>query len=165
MHDLQILDKYRQQLLQSNLITSEELYMLFPNLGDAIDFQRRFLVSLEINALVEPSKQRIGTLFMHSKHFFKLYEPWSIGQNAAIDFLSKHLESMIRTDFVIRNKLELQSFLYKPVQRLCRYPLLLKELLQNSHDVVNSKELDVALDISKGIARSINENHRRTENH
>lgn len=165
VHDLQILDKYRQQLLQSNLITSEELYMLFPNLGDAIDFQRRFLVSLEINALVEPSKQRIGTLFMHSKHFFKLYEPWSIGQNAAIDFLSKHLESMIRTDFVIRNKLELQSFLYKPVQRLCRYPLLLKELLQNSHDVVNSKELDVALDISKGIARSINENQRRTENH
>lgn len=69
VHDLEILDKYRQQLLDSNLITSEELYMLFPNLGDAIDFQRRFLISLEINALVEPSKQRIGALFMHSKHF------------------------------------------------------------------------------------------------
>lgn len=165
VHDLEILEKYRQQLLESNLITSEELYMLFPNLGDAIDFQRRFLVSLEINALVEPSKQRIGALFMHSKYFFKLYEPWSIGQNAAIDFLSKHLESLRRTDFVIRNKLELQSFLYKPVQRLCRYPLLLKELLQNSQDVGNSKELEIALDISKGIARSINENQRRTENH
>lgn len=165
VHDLEILDKYRQQLLESNLITSEELYMLFPNLGDAIDFQRRFLVSLEINALVDPPKQRIGALFMHSKYFFKLYEPWSIGQNAAIDFLSKHLEKMLRNDFIIRNKLELQSFLYKPVQRLCRYPLLLKELLQNSQDIGNSKELEVALDISKGIARSINENQRRTENH
>lgn len=159
VHDLEILDKYRQQLLDSNLITSEELYMLFPNLGDAIDFQRRFLISLEINALVEPSKQRIGALFMHSKHFFKLYEPWSIGQNAAIEFLSSTLHKM-RVDesqrFIINNKLELQSFLYKPVQRLCRYPLLVKELLAESSDDNNTKELEAALDISKNIARSIN---------
>ncbi|EJS44848.1 cdc24p [Saccharomyces arboricola H-6] len=168
VHDLEILDKYRQQLLNSNIITSEELYMLFPNLSDAIDFQRRFLISLEMNALVEPSKQRIGALFMHSKHFFKLYEPWSIGQNAAIEFLTSTLHKM-RVDesqkFIINNKLELQSFLYKPVQRLCRYPLLIKELLADSSDDNNTKELEAALDISKNIARSINENQRRTENH
>lgn len=165
VHDLEILDLYRQQLLDSNLITSEELYMLFPNLSDVIDFQRRFLVALEINSLVDSPKQRIGALFLHSKYFFKLYEPWSIGQNAAIDFLSQHLEKMLKTDLIIRNKLELQSFLYKPVQRLCRYPLLLKELLQACQDFVSSKELELALEISKGIARSINENQRRTENH
>ncbi|EDO15047.1 hypothetical protein Kpol_367p2 [Vanderwaltozyma polyspora DSM 70294] len=163
--DLEILEKYRQQLLESNLITSEELYMLFPNLSEAIDFQRRFLVSLEINAKVDPSKQRVGALFMHSKYFFKLYEPWSIGQNAAIDFLSNNLERLQDTDFVIKNKLELQSFLYKPVQRLCRYPLLLKELLQSSNLSNNPKELEMALDIAKSIARSINDNQRRTENH
>ena len=172
VHDLEILEIYKQQLLDRNLITSEELYMLFPNLTDSIDFQRRFLVSLEMNALVDPQKQRIGALFMHSKYFFKLYEPWSIGQNAAIDFLSSTLEKMGNTDFVISNKLELQSFLYKPVQRLCRYPLLLKELLScytSNYDVEsgdnNSKELEVALDISRKIARNINENQRRTENH
>lgn len=165
VNDLEILDKYRQQLLDSNLITSEELYMLFPNLSEAIDFQRRFLVSLEINAKVEPSKQRIGALFMHSKYFFKLYEPWSIGQNAAIDFLSTNLERFQDTEFIIRNKLELQSFLYKPVQRLCRYPLLLKELLQQSNSSSTTKELEMALNIAKSIARSINDNQRRTENH
>lgn len=165
VHDLEILDLYRQQLLDNNLITSEELYMLFPNLSDSIDFQRRFLVSLEINALVDSTKQRIGALFLHSKYFFKLYEPWSIGQNAAIDFLSQHLEKMPKTDLIIKNKLELQSFLYKPVQRLCRYPLLLKELLHASQDVTCSRELEMALGISKEIARSINENQRRTENH
>ncbi|KAL3228619.1 Cell division control protein 24 [Nakaseomyces bracarensis] len=165
VHDLEVLDKYREQLLESNLITSEELYMLFPNLGEAIDFQRRFLVSLEINALVEPAKQRIGALFMHSKYFFKLYEPWSIGQNAAIEFLIGTLEMVSDDDFIIKNKLELQSFLYKPVQRLCRYPLLLKELVHQSVNEKSMKELDTALDISKSIARSINENQRRTENH
>lgn len=165
VHDLEILDQYRQQLLDSNLITSEELYMLFPNLSDAIDFQRRFLVSLEINALVEPAKQRIGALFMHSKYFFKLYEPWSIGQNAAIDFLSATYEKSANEEFVIKNKLELQAFLYKPVQRLCRYPLLLRELVQETDSDKYKKEMDVALNISKGIARSINENQRRTENH
>ncbi|CCE64495.1 hypothetical protein TPHA_0H02920 [Tetrapisispora phaffii CBS 4417] len=165
VNDLEILDVYRQQLLDSNSITSEELYMLFPNLSETIDFQRRFLVSLEINAKVEPTKQRIGALFMHSKFFFKLYEPWSIGQNAAIDFLSNNLDRFQDTEFVIKTKLELQSFLYKPVQRLCRYPLLLKELLQRSQSNTNIKELEMALEIAKGIARSINDNQRRTENH
>lgn len=207
VHDLEILDTYKTQLLNANIITSEELYMLFPNLSDAIDFQRRFLISLEINSLVTPTKQRIGALFMHSKWFFKLYEPWSIGQNAAIDFLTTTLENLNNSNFnepssfVIRNKLELQSFLYKPVQRLCRYPLLLKELtscnilsgssngdenLKSTNTSASttttpgggvnnnggekesnskSKELEIALDISKSIARNINENQRRTENH
>lgn len=188
VHDLEILETYKNQLLNANIITSEELYMLFPNLFDAIDFQRRFLVSLEINSLVAPTKQRIGALFMHSKWFFKLYEPWSIGQNAAIEFLTTTLENLNKSNidqskFVIRNKLELQSFLYKPVQRLCRYPLLLKELascnilsgsslsddnLKNANERDNngkSKELEIALEISRSIARSINENQRRTENH
>ncbi|SCU84362.1 LANO_0C01156g1_1 [Lachancea nothofagi CBS 11611] len=165
VYDLEILNEYRNQLLQRGIISSEELYMLFPNLNDIIDFQRRFLISLEINGQVEPFKQRIGALFMHSKHFFKLYEPWSIGQTAAIDFISSSFDKMQRSDFVIANKLELQSFLLKPVQRLCKYPLLLRELLQQSNNTANCKELELAWDISKSIARNINENQRRTENH
>ncbi|CCH58241.1 hypothetical protein TBLA_0A04470 [Henningerozyma blattae CBS 6284] len=166
VHDLEILDEYKQQLLDNNMITSEELYMLFPNLSEALDFQRRFLVSIEINILADPSRQRLGALFMHSKPYFKLYEPWSINQNATIDFLTANLEKINDVSFVIANKLELQSFLYKPVQRLCRYPLLLKELLNACRAQSNSvKELEMALDIAKSIARSINENQRRTENH
>lgn len=72
VYDLELLHKYSRQLLSNNVINSEELYMLFPNLNDIIDFQRRFLVSLEINAQVDPQRQRIGALFMHSKTFFKL---------------------------------------------------------------------------------------------
>ncbi|SCW01420.1 LAFE_0D12178g1_1 [Lachancea fermentati] len=165
VYDLELLDKYRNQLLSNGIINSEELYMLFPNLSDIIDFQRRFLISMEINGRVDPQRQRIGALFMHSKHFFKLYEPWSIGQNAAIDFISSSFDKMQGADYVIGNKLELQSFLLKPVQRLCKYPLLLKELLQQSSDFGNHKELEMGLEISKSIARSINENQRRTENH
>ncbi|SCU91134.1 LADA_0F08284g1_1 [Lachancea dasiensis] len=163
--DLEVLNQYRNQLLQCGIISSDELYMLFPNLNDIIDFQRRFLISLEINGQVEPYKQRIGALFMHSKHFFKLYEPWSIGQNAAIDFISSSFDKMQGSDFVIANKLELQSFLLKPVQRLCKYPLLLKELIQQSAGSTNYKELEMAWEISKSTTRSINENQRRTENH
>ncbi|AMD20547.1 HDL197Cp [Eremothecium sinecaudum] len=168
VHDLEVLSKYRQQLLEHQIISSEELYMLFPNLNEIIDFQRRFLVSLEINAQVPAQRQRIGALFMHSKHFFKLYEPWSIGQNAAASFISSIFDKMQSHEFVIGNRMELQSFLLKPVQRLCRYPLLLRDLLKlsvKSKSDVNIKELQTALEISKSIARSINENQRRTENH
>ena len=165
VYDLELLHKYSRQLLSNNVINSEELYMLFPNLNDIIDFQRRFLVSLEINAQVDPQRQRIGALFMHSKTFFKLYEPWSIGQTAAINFISSSFDKTNGADFVIGNKLELQSFLLKPVQRLCKYPLLLKELLHHSSGNGNCKELETAWEIAKSIARSINENQRRTENH
>lgn len=165
VNDLEVLYKYRKQLLDNQIISSEELYMLFPNLNEIIDFQRRFLVTLEINGLVPPQRQRIGALFMHSKNFFKLYEPWSIGQNAAIDFISSSFDKMQNLDFVIGNKMELQSSLLKPVQRLCRYPLLLKDLLGHPIDNINYKELEIALEISKSVARNINENQRRTENH
>lgn len=169
VNDLEVLEKYKNQLLNNNIITSEEIYMLFPNLTEALDFQRRFLVSIEINTLADPSKQRLGALFMHSKTFFKLYEPWSINLNTTIDFLTANLEKFQKYKFVISNKLELQSFLYKPIQRLCRYALLVKELLNTCKNLspsdANIKELDLALDITKNIARSINENQRRTENH
>ncbi|SCU96170.1 LAMI_0F05490g1_1 [Lachancea mirantina] len=165
VHDLEILNQYRIQLLQNGIVNSEELYMLFPNISEIIDFQRRFLTSMEINGQVDPSRQRIGALFTHSKSFFKYYEPWSIGQNAAIEFISSSFDKMQGSGFVIGNKLELQSFLLKPVQRLCKYPLLIKELYQQSRDNGNNKELELAWEISKSIARSINENQRRTENH
>ncbi|SSD60032.1 related to Cell division control protein 24 [Saccharomycodes ludwigii] len=167
VYDLEILYNFSKQLVDYNIINTEELYMLFPNLHEVIEFQRRFLISLEVNAQVENEMQRIGSIFVHSQNFFKLYEPWSIGQTAAIDYIAS-LPSFNAnaSHLIIKNKLELQSFLLKPVQRLCKYPLLLKQLLQTTPiESPNYKEMELAVDISKSVAKNINENQRRTENH
>ncbi|ONH66908.1 Cell division control protein 24 [Cyberlindnera fabianii] len=165
VNDLETLLKYKEQLLEFNIISSEDLYMLFPNLDDIVDFQRRVLISLEINSLVESRYQRIGSIFIHAQSFFKLYEPWSIGQKAAIDFISSSPLKQQNSKLIIENDFELQSFLLKPVQRLCKYPLLLKELLKYTEPASpNYNELLLSLDISKKIANDINENQRRVEN-
>lgn len=166
VNDLETLVTYKEQLLNFNIISSEDLYMLFPNLNDILDFQRRFLVSLEINNLVDPKYQRVGSVFIHAQSFFKSYEPWSIGQKAAIDFINSSSMKLKNNSLIIENELELQSFLIKPVQRLCKYPLLLKELIKytDPNTSNNFNELNLALETSKKIANDINENQRRVEN-
>lgn len=165
VNDLETLVAYKEQLLNFSIISSEDLYMLFPNLNDILDFQRRFLVALEINNLVDPKYQRIGSIFIHAQSFFKSYEPWSIGQKAAIDFINSSSMKLKNNSLIIENELELQSFLIKPVQRLCKYPLLLKELIKYTESSSsNYNELNLALESSKKIANDINENQRRVEN-
>lgn len=165
VNDLEILCQYKDQLLSNNIILQEDLYMLFPNLNDILDFQRRFLISLEINALVEPKFQRIGSIFIHAQPFFKSYEPWSIGQKAAIDFISSSSSKLKNNSLIIGNDLELQSFILKPVQRLCKYPLLLRELIKHTDpNLPNYHELTLAIEISKLTATDINENQRKAEN-
>lgn len=165
VYDLETLSTYKQQLLENNIISSDDLYMLFPNLDDILDFERRVLVSLEINSLVEPHYQRVGSIFVHAQSFFKLYEPWSIGQKAAVDYISQISQKLKNNQLIIENEFELQSFLLKPVQRLCKYPLLLKQLVKYTDPTAsNYNELVKALEISKKIANDINENQRRVEN-
>ncbi|KAH3679588.1 hypothetical protein WICMUC_000921 [Wickerhamomyces mucosus] len=170
VYDLEILSKYKEQLLNNNIINSDDLYMLLPNLDDILDFQRRVLISLEINSLVDSKYQRIGSIFIHAQSFFKLYIPWSVGQKAAIDFISSNSFNLKKnnnnSNLIIENDLELQSFLIKPVQRLCKYPLLLKELIKytDQSSSSNYNELLTSLEISKSIANDINENQRRVEN-
>lgn len=163
--DLQTLVKYKAQLLEYNIIPSDDLYMLFPNLDNILDYQRRVLISLEINGIVDQKYQRVGSIFIHAQSYFKLYEPWSIGQKAAIDFMNASPLMGSNPDLIIANDFELQSFILKPVQRLCKYPLLLKQLVKVTEpSAANYNELVTALEISKKIANDLNENQRRIEN-
>lgn len=60
---------------------------------------------------------------------------------------------------------ELPSFLIRPIQRICRYPLLLRELVKVTDDASPQKlELMAAFDASNRIAQTINEIKRKQEN-
>ena len=62
-------------------------------------------------------------------------------------------------------KLDLESFLIKPMQRICRYPLLLKELHRftpESHP--DFQDLGKALDKIQAVVATVNERKRECEN-
>lgn len=166
--DLELLMKYRTELLAAEALSSEQLHVLFPNLNDIVDFHRRLLCGLECNVNVSPKYQRIGSVFIHASNGpFKAYEPWTIGQVSAIELINKEAPNLKRASTLLDPGFELQSYIIKPIQRLCKYPLLLKELVKAYSDVADTpcyNELTMARAAMKEVANQVNEAQRRAEN-
>lgn len=175
--DLELMVTYRNQLVDAELLSSEQIHTLFPNLNEVVDFQRRFLNGLECNINVPVRYQRIGSVFIHaSLGPFKTYEPWTIGQLTAIELINKEATNLKKSSNLIDPGFELQSYILKPIQRLCKYPLLLKELIKTSQETFSStddlldaafashNELLAAQEAMKEVANRVNEAQRRAEN-
>ncbi|CAK7896865.1 cell division control protein 24 [[Candida] anglica] len=168
VQDLEILLQYKDELSNAELISNEQIHILFPNLNEIVDFQRRFLIGLECNNNVPNKYQRIGSIFIHAaKGSFKAYEPWTIGQLSAIDLINKESSNLKKSSTLLDPGFELQSYIIKPIQRLCKYPLLLKELIKLSSEIENNasyNELQMAQSAMKEVANQVNEAQRRAEN-
>ncbi|KAI5964187.1 CDC24 [Candida pseudojiufengensis] len=176
VQDLELLIKYRNELIEAELLSSEQIHTLFPNLNEIVDFQRKFLNGLECNINVPIKNQRIGSVFIHaSLGPFKAYEPWTIGQLTAIDLINKEIINLKKSSILIDPGFELQSYILKPIQRLCKYPLLLTELIktspessttnkQDNNETSSFKELIMARSAMKEVANQVNEAQRRAEN-
>lgn len=166
--DLELLLKYRNELQAADALSSEQLHVLFPNLSDVIDFHRRLLCGFECNIDVPTKYQRIGSVFIHASNGpFKAYEPWTIGQIGAIELINREAANLKKASTLIDPGFELQSYIIKPIQRLCKYPLLLKELIKTYSDPTDAayyNELLLAQTAMKEVANQVNEAQRRSEN-
>ena len=60
--------------------------------------------------------------------------------------------------------LDLQSFLLEPIQRIARYPLLIKQIIHYSEDEQRKRDLVKALQSSEQLLFKINEGIREGEN-
>ncbi|ODV95178.1 hypothetical protein PACTADRAFT_49926 [Pachysolen tannophilus NRRL Y-2460] len=163
---LEILLQFKYELEKAELVSPEAIHILFPNLTEIVDFQRKFLVGLELNAKVSESYQRIGSVFLHAISFpFKAYEAWPVGLNAANELIVQEVNNLRRSSTLISVPDELQYFLIKPIQRVCKYHLLLSDLVKYSDSTcLNYNELIKALKAAKNFANNINEVQRRAEN-
>ncbi|KAG7195232.1 uncharacterized protein KQ657_003758 [Scheffersomyces spartinae] len=170
--DLELLQKYKQQLVNAEIITNEQIQILLPNINEIIEFQRRLLNGLECNVNVPYKYQRIGSIFIHASNGpFKSYEPWTIAQLQAIELVTKEAANLRRSLSLLDPGFELQSFLIKPIQRLCKYPLLLDQMIKYSPESLEDPtplatfgELLLARQAMKEVANEINEAQRRAEN-
>lgn len=166
--DLEMLMAYKNDLRAAELVSNEQIHNLLPNLNDIVDFHRRFLNGLECNINVPTKYQRIGSVFIHASGGpFKAYEPWTIGQISAIDLINKESANLRKSSTLLDPGFELQSYIIKPIQRLCKYPLLLKELIKAYSDYTDApgyNELLMAGAAMKEVANQVNEAQRRSEN-
>ncbi|KAF8658263.1 hypothetical protein AX16_002039 [Volvariella volvacea WC 439] len=166
VQDLEVMQKYANALAQGNIIDQDTIHLLFPNLNKLVNFQRKFLIRFESAAELSWQDQRWGQLFLDNEDEFIVYEPYCANYTNASELMLANEQALSELNHMINVKGELPAFLIKPVQRVCKYPLLLDSLVKATSvaSYPHFEELKRGSDAAKRIADKINEAQRRAEN-
>ncbi|KIM45448.1 hypothetical protein M413DRAFT_46858, partial [Hebeloma cylindrosporum] len=166
VQDLEIMQKYSTALSQANLMDQDTIHLLFPNLNKLLNFQRKFLIRLESTAEQPWQDQRWGQHFLESEDEFIVYEPYCANYTNATELMLANEQNLIPLNHLINVKGELPGLLIKPIQRICKYPLLLDSLIKacSPATYTHFDELKRGSEAAKRITDKINEAQRRAEN-
>lgn len=172
VHDLETLQAYVSLVVSANVLPIDTIYRIFGNLDPLVDMQRRFLVRLEENALKPADSQQLGHIFHSMEDEFSLYEQFCANYAHALQTISDETKALQRVaslpgaqNAYLEPTYELPTYLIKPVQRICKYPLLLEQLLKTSTaDAPQHEELQQALHTIRRITDKVNEKRRLQEN-
>ncbi|XP_059394785.1 proto-oncogene DBL-like isoform X1 [Carassius carassius] len=130
---------------------------LFGNLPEIYKFHSRiFLQDLE-SCLESP--ERVGARFLERKENFQVYERYCRNKPRSDALWRQCSDSAFIQECKkkLDHKLGLDSYLLKPVQRLTKYQLLLKELLKHSSNSQYASELQGALNAMLDLLKSVND--------
>ncbi|KAG5370400.1 Rho guanine nucleotide exchange factor scd1 [Yarrowia sp. C11] len=165
VQDLEVLHDYQNRLLDAEILNPDTIHLMFLNVSALVDFQRRVLVGIEHVCSLPVEEQRFGALFLNMEAGFHIYEPYALNQKASSDLAVQEAPNLSPLAHIIEPTYELQAFLIKPIQRICKYPLLLRELVKvSSNDHPYAAELLDGLEAIKRVTNSVNETQRRVEN-
>ncbi|XP_027131216.1 uncharacterized protein arhgef4 isoform X1 [Larimichthys crocea] len=158
---------------RTDMFNEEQLRTIFGNIEDIYRFQRRFLKGLEKKFNKEqPHLSEIGCCFLEHQTDFQIYSEYCNNHPNACVQLSKLMKVNKYVFFFEACRLlqkmidiSLDGFLLTPVQKICKYPLQLAELLKYTNPQHRDyKDVEAALNAMKNVARLINERKRRLEN-
>ncbi|ORY40088.1 hypothetical protein BCR33DRAFT_719503 [Rhizoclosmatium globosum] len=156
---------YQSELAATKVFSKDMMHQLFSNLNELVDFQRRFMVGMESTLNLGLAEQRIGQLFLLNEEAFEVYYPFCANYQTAQNFALMQGEELKQLSHIIQPH-QIQSYLIKPVQRLMKYPMLLKELIkltdQSTYPYMD--ELKEGLESIKRVAEKLNEVQRKDEN-
>ncbi|XP_033969033.1 T-lymphoma invasion and metastasis-inducing protein 1-like isoform X2 [Trematomus bernacchii] len=172
-----LIGRYLTPLQKETFLTQDELDVLFGNLLEMVEFQVEFLKTLEDGTRLVPDLEKLETVdqfkkilfslggsFLYYADRFKIYSAFCASHTKVPKVLVK---AKTDTDFKAfleeRNPKQqhsstLESYLIKPIQRVLKYPLLLKELYSlTDPDSEEHYHLDVAMKAMNKVASHINE--------
>ncbi|XP_012576872.1 PREDICTED: T-lymphoma invasion and metastasis-inducing protein 2 isoform X2 [Condylura cristata] len=172
-----LFELYLGPLQSETFLTQDEMESLFGSLPEMLEFQKVFLQTLEdgiaassdFNVLETPSQFRkllfsLGGSFLYYADHFKLYSGFCANHIKVQKVLERAKTDRAFKAFLdARNPTKqhsstLESYLIKPVQRVLKYPLLLKELVSlMDPDSEEHYHLTEALKAMEKVASHINE--------
>ncbi|KAK6332746.1 hypothetical protein TWF696_002768 [Orbilia brochopaga] len=164
VQDLEALQDYMHALQAAEIVSNDTIHSLFLNLNHLLDFQRRFLIRLEMMYDMPPEKQKWGSLFQHYESAFGVYEDFCANFKHAQDLAVSEAPRLNKLDHPL-NKAGVGGFLIKPPQRICRYTLLLESILKASAaDDPRREDLEEGLRTVVRINTKVNEAVGKLEN-
>uniref|UniRef100_A0A286XN42 MCF.2 cell line derived transforming sequence n=1 Tax=Cavia porcellus TaxID=10141 RepID=A0A286XN42_CAVPO len=119
--------------------------VLFGNMTEIYEFHSNIFIGSLENCSQVP--ERVASCFLERKNDFHIYAKYC--QNKLHRCCSMYQK--------LNHRLGLDSYLLKPVQRITKYQLLLKELLKYSRDSEGSSQLQEALDTMLDLLKYVND--------
>ncbi|CAL8351656.1 unnamed protein product [Lota lota] len=172
-----LISRYLTPLQKESFLTQDELDVLFGNLHEMVEFQVEFLKTLEDGTRLVPDLEKLervdqfkkilfslGGSFLYYADRFKIYSAFCASHTKVPKVLVKaKTDADFKAFLDERNPKQqhsytLESYLIKPIQRVLKYPLLLREL--HSLTDPESEEhyhLDVAMKAMNKVASHIND--------
>ncbi|XP_014584698.2 proto-oncogene DBL isoform X3 [Equus przewalskii] len=131
--------------------------VLFGNMAEIYEFHNNIFMSSLENCVDAP--ERVGPCFLKRKDDFQMYANYCQNKPRSEAIWKKYSECAFFQECQrkLKHRLGLDSYLLKPVQRITKYQLLLKELLKYSKDCEGSKQLKEALDTMLDLLKSVND--------
>ncbi|KAI8638045.1 hypothetical protein BD408DRAFT_35382 [Parasitella parasitica] len=165
VQDLESLQNYMREVSTQDILSQDTMHFLFGNLNALVDFQRRFLVQIEYQAAHPSGEQRFGLLFEKFEEAFSVYEPFCANFQIAQDLVVQESPKLQKLANIMSPTYELPSMLIKPIQRVCKYPLLLQQLIKATPDDWKyCEENKTGLEAIQRVTKKVNETKRLQEN-
>ncbi|KAF9906534.1 hypothetical protein BX616_000701 [Lobosporangium transversale] len=167
VRDLEDLQTYMRALqTDGTIISPETIHLIFANLNALVDFQRRFLIAVETHAAFAPQDQNFGQVFLQHEEAFAVYEPFCANFNEASKLILSEAPKLQKLAHLMEPIYGITSQLIKPVQRICKYPLFMHELIKlTDPEFPHYRDLVEGQASIKRVADRINETNRKQDNH
>ncbi|XP_057346187.1 spermatogenesis-associated protein 13 isoform X1 [Manis pentadactyla] len=162
----------RQCRKHTGMFTVAQLATIFGNIEDIYKFQRQFLKDLEKQYnKEEPHLSEIGPCFLQHQEGFAIYSEYCNNHPGACAELSGLMKQGRYRHFFEACRLlqqmidiAIDGFLLTPVQKICKYPLQLAELLKyTTQEHSDYNNIKAAYEAMKNVACLINERKRKLE--
>nr|XP_045007250.1 intersectin-2 isoform X3 [Jaculus jaculus] len=177
MEDLQlVIEVFQKRMLESGFLTEGEMTLIFVNWKELIMSNTKLLKALRVRKKTGGEKmpvQMIGDILAAELSHMQAYIRFCSCQlNGAALLQQKTDEDTDFKEFLKKlasdprcKGMPLSSFLLKPMQRITRYPLIIRNILENTpQSHVDHCSLKLALERAEELCSQVNEGVREKEN-
>uniref|UniRef100_A0A4X2KJM9 Intersectin 2 n=1 Tax=Vombatus ursinus TaxID=29139 RepID=A0A4X2KJM9_VOMUR len=177
MGDLQLVTEvFQKRMAESGRLSEGEMALIFVNWKEIIMSNTKLLKALRVRKKTGGEKmpvQMVGDIVAAELSHMQAYIRFCSCQlNGAALLQQKTDEDAEFKEFLKRlardprcQGMPLSSFLLKPMQRITRYPLLIKNILENTPEShVDHSSLKLALERAEELCSQVNEGVREKEN-